>query len=161
MPHRPSSSPDLDKQLKEYLDNAQREREGGYTLEGLYREVADFKCVQNERNRQFDELAAEHKALRLRVDRHGRDIRDLKAHVYNRDAEEFDTGVHQVDDLKRHLAAREAELAETRKAKADEESWWKRKKVEWTAAAIGGAVALSVGGVGTVAWYLLIHATSK
>lgn len=161
MTDRHRSSPDLDNQLKKYLDEVQRERASGYTIEGLYRDFNDFKLEQNERNRQIDELESEHRALRIRVDRHGRDIRDIKAHIWQRDPVEFDTGVHQVEDLRRHLALKEAELSEGKKKVEEDRTWWQRKKVEWLAAVIGASVAIVLGGAGTIIWYLLIHATEK
>lgn len=156
--------PDLDGQLRRYLSEAQKERDEGHTVGALHRDVQDIKIEQHETNRRLEEQNVEIKQVRLRQDRHGKDIRELKRRVFHSDEwEDKDTGVHQVEDLRRHLASKEAELKEHKlEIKEQRDSiWWKRQKVQWLGATIGASIMLVVGGVGTVTWYLLMHVGGK
>jgi chromosome segregation ATPase len=128
-----------DQLLKEFLEADARDRADGNTIANLRLEVHQSRL-------DISELGAEVRMHRLRLDRHGKDLRELKAYVYQRE-DEFDTGVHQVQDLKRHLAAKEEELRERR----DSGIWWRRKKREWV---VAGAGALLAGLVGIVGWFL-------
>ena len=169
---RPDSHPELDEQLRSYLGEVQRERAEGFTLQALTRqvhelqsqvtegvseigdlklEVTELKLEVHEQNRQIGEIAFEQKAMRLRMDRHGKDIRELKRMVFHSD-DDMDTGSHQVEDLRKHLAAKETELKEQR-----DSVWWRRQKVQWFGAALGTATMAIVGGAATVIWYLLTH----
>ncbi len=151
--------PGLDGLLREYLEKAKRDEHDGNTIAVLRQEVhetrvelQDTKLEVHETRREISEVSAEQRLMRLRLDRHGRDIRDLKAKVFHTDPEEHDTGVHQVNDLKRHLA----ELEHENKTHRDS-VWWRRTKIQWVAAAIGAVLLACVGGVGTILWYVVTH----
>ncbi|RPH58001.1 MAG: hypothetical protein EHM89_13145 [Acidobacteria bacterium] len=103
----------------------------------------------HERGRQLDELAAEQKLMRLRQDRHGKAIRDLKAKVFHTDPDE-DTGVHQLKDLREYVEKQEAENKDRR-----DSVWWRRKRWEWVMAAGGFVLANLVLGTAGLIWYLL------
>lgn len=154
---RPAYRERLDDQLMEYLAAQQEERAAGNTVGNLRNDVLNVKMELHAIRNETGETNAELKLVRLRLDRHGRDIRDLKATVYHKDPDEMDTGSYQVADLRKHLAEKEAELKERRDEQKSETVWWKRQKIQWAAAALGACAALSVGSLGTVLWFLLTH----
>lgn len=131
-----------DQLLKEFLETEARDRAEGNTIANLRLEVHQSRL-------DITELGAEVRMHRLRLDRHGKDLRELKAYVYQRE-DDLDTGVHQVADLKRHLEAKESELRERR----DSGIWWKQKKREWLVAGLGALVLAGIGGFGTIAWFI-------
>jgi chromosome segregation ATPase len=145
-----SSNPDLDAQLAEFLAACARDRDDGHTIANLRIEMHALRSDVNE-------VSARVHAHELRLDRHGREIRALKQRVDGQH-DDTDTGVHQVEDLRRYmaereLAAKQAELTDRRR----DSLWWKRKKVDWLAAIVGGAAVLTLGAIGTVAWFFVSH----
>lgn len=139
------SDPVLDRKLREFLDEHAEDKANGNTIANLRLEVHQIRNDMNE-------LAAEQRVHRLRLDRHGKDIKALKEAVFNR-TEEIDTGVHQVEDLRRHLAEKEAELKERR-----DSVWWQRQKVTWAVGILAFVGTSTLLGLGGVIWYLLTHA---
>jgi hypothetical protein len=136
--------------LRDYLEEYEQAKAEGNTIANLRIELHQVRMVQQEQS-------ADIQMLKLRVDRHGRAIREIKSRFDANDGEsiasvEHDTGVHQVADLRKHLEAKEAELKEHR-----DSVWWRRQKVTWLVASIGFGVAGSLGGLATVLWYLLTH----
>lgn len=121
--------PELDRKLQSFLEETERERAHGHTIANLRVEINSLRS-------DVQEVATEQRLQKLRLDRHGRDIRAIKQHLEWND-EEMDTGQHQVVDLKRALAEKEAEI----KARRDSGIWWKRQKWQWLIAALG-AIAL-------------------
>lgn len=121
--------PELDRKLQSFLEETERERAHGHTIANLRVEINSLRS-------DVQEVATEQRLQKLRLDRHGRDIRAIKQHLEWSD-EEMDTGQHQVVDLKRALAEKEAEI----KARRDSGIWWKRQKWQWLIAALG-AIAL-------------------
>jgi hypothetical protein len=143
---RAVSNPDLDAKLRAYLEEHARDREEGNT-------IANLRLGLHQLQLDVNEVAAEQKVMKLRLDRHGKDIRELKQHVYSRESDEFDTGVHQVEDLRRHLAEKQSELEERRR----DSVWWKRKKAEWVVAALGAIAMAMLTGTGGAIWFFVTH----
>lgn len=135
-----------DKLLRDFLEADARDRADGNT-------IANLRLEQHQLRNDMQEVVQEQRLMKLRLDRHGRDIREIKQRLdFGND--DFDTGVHQVEDLKRHLAAKEAELRERR----DSGIWWRRQKWQWAMAAVGAVAAGIVGGTATIAWHFLSRA---
>jgi uncharacterized protein (UPF0335 family) len=149
---QPHESTRLDEQLRRYLEEHERDKSEGNTIGNLRNEVRDVKVELHQTGIDVREVATEQRLMRLRLDRHGREIRALKEKVFHADPDEMDTGVHQVQDLKNHLAAKELELKERR-----DSTWWRRSKIQWAVAAIAATLTMSIGGLGTVLWYVLTH----
>jgi chromosome segregation ATPase len=144
------SDPKLDAQLRAYLEDAARDKAEGNTIANLRLEVHQLRADMNE-------LSTEQRLMKLRIDRHGRDIREIKQRIEWGDDSIGDTGQHQVEDLRRHLAAKEAELS----ARKDSGMWWRRKKREWLVAAVGAFVMLTLGGFGTITWFFITRVVLK
>lgn len=138
-----SSDPKLDQQLRQFLIEVERERAEGHTIANLQLDVGQLRS-------DIGELYAEQRLIKLRLDRHGKDIKAIKQHLEWEGAE-LDTGQHQVEDLKRHLAAKEAEISQRR----DSQIWWKRQKTQWIMAAVGGGAILLCSALGSVAWWFI------
>lgn len=144
------SDPKLDAQLRAYLEDVARDKADGNTIANLRIEIHQLRVDMNE-------LSTEQRLMKLRLDRHGRDIREIKQRIEWGEESCADTGQHQIEDLRRHLAAREAELAERK----DSGMWWRRKKREWLVAAAGALVMLTVGAFGTVTWFFITRVVLK
>ncbi len=144
------SDPKLDAQLRAYLEDVARDRADGNTIANLRIELHQLRNDMNE-------LSTEQRLMKLRLDRHGRDIREIKQRIEWGDDGVGDTGQHQVEDLRRHLAAKEAELNERK----DSGMWWRRKKREWLVAALGALVMLTIGGFGTITWFFITRVVLK
>ncbi len=144
------TDPKLDAQLRAYLEDVARDKADGNTIANLRIELHQLRVDMNE-------LSTEQRLMKLRLDRHGRDIREIKQRIEWGDESSADTGQHQVEDLRRHLAAKEAELAERK----DSGMWWRRKKREWLVAALGALVMLTVGAFGTVTWFFITRVVLK
>lgn len=146
---------ETEKALREYLAFWQQDQNEGNTIKNLRSELHDTRLEMGQMQIDLKEVATEQRLVRLRLDRHGRDIRELKRIVYHRGeaGDEVDTDVHQVEDLRRHLAEKEQEIRERR----DSVTWWKRKRVD-VIIAIGGAIAmLGITALGGVVWYVITH----
>lgn len=145
------SDPKLDAQLRAYLEDAARDKAEGNTIANLRLEVHQLRADMNE-------LSTEQRLMKLRIDRHGRDIREIKQRIDWGDGDHLaDTGQHQVEDLRRHLAAKEAEL----QGHKDSGMWWRRKKREWIVAFLGAAAMLVLGAFGTVTWFFITRVVLK
>lgn len=144
------TDPKLDAQLRAYLDDVARDKADGNTIANLRIELHQLRADMNE-------LSTEQRLMKLRLDRHGRDIREIKQRIEWGDESHSDTGQHQVEDLRRHLAAKEAELSERK----DSGMWWRRKKREWLVAALGALVMLTIGGFGTITWFFITRVVLK
>ncbi len=131
------SDPNLDAQLRAYLTAWQEDQSSGNTIANLRIEIHQLKI-------DVEELTTQNTMLRLRVDRHGREIRFIKQHLAIA-GEDEDTGQHQVEDLRRALAAREKELEKHE----DDNLWWKRKTIGWFVA-VAAWVITSI--VAVAAW---------
>lgn len=159
-PPRPGSDPNLartvlDAQLRQYLADAERDKAEGNTIAQLRLEVQDARAEQHDTNARLDEVATEQKLMRMRMDRHGKSIREIRKKVFHTDPdeiEEIDTGSHQIKDLKEYLAKHEGEQKERR-----DSIWWRRKRWEWVMAAAGFVAANLVLGAVALIWYLLTH----
>lgn len=138
-----------DSLLRDFLERERRDRDEGNTIANLRLELHQLQLDTNE-------IGAQVRVHGIRLDRHGRDIRALKQQVFQRVEDDIDTGVHQVEDLKRHLAAKEAELRDQR-----DSVWWRRKRWEWAAAAVGAVMLLALGAVGTVLWTIITRGVGK
>jgi len=113
----------LDTQLSAYLTAWQEDQSSGNTIANLRIELHQVKL-------NVEELTTQNTLLRMRLDRHGQEIRMIKQHLAL-SGEGEDTGQHQVEDLKRALANQEKELEKHEEAGR----WWKRKAVGWVVAA--------------------------
>jgi chromosome segregation ATPase len=142
---------DTERLLREYLKGWQQDQNEGNTIKQLREEVHDARLEMGQMRIDFTEMSTEQRLMRMRMDRHGKAIRELRAKVFHDEEREVDTDVHQVEDLKRHLAAREEELKERR----DSVTWWKRKKYDLLFAVLGATAALGIGAIGTMIWYIL------
>lgn len=140
----------LDQQLRVFLEETERDRAEGNT-------IANLRLETHQLRTELREVATEQRLMKMRLDRHGRDIRELKTRLEWDGEEEMDTGQHQVDDLKRHLAVKEAELKDRR----DSTIWWKRQKWQWLVGAIGALVMLVVAALGSVIWFLVQRSLGK
>lgn len=150
--HSQAKRTTLDEQLWRYLQEVERDRAEGNTIRNLRNEISDVRLEVHQAGNELREVMTEQRLMRLRLDRHGKDIRDLKAKIYHSEGEELDTGAHQVEDLKRHLREKQAELKDRR-----DSVWWRRQKIQWAAAIAGVAATTALGGIGTVLWYVLTH----
>src|SRR5262245_28077553 len=121
----PSSDPRIDARLKAFLDEKDQEKSEGYTLANILLEVKQLSVTQ-------DEMHQELRLLKTRVDRHGRNIAQIKQHIEIEPDSGFDSGLHQVEDLKREIARKDAELKDRR----DNSLWWQRSAVKWIVAGI-------------------------
>lgn len=139
----------LDAKLRAFLDSFENDKAEGNTIANLRLEIHQVSLVQQEQGHEIQ-------MLKLRQDRHGVAIRELRKRFESAHdiGVELDTGVHQVEDLRRHLAEKEAQIQERR----DSGIWWQRKKREWAVAAAGALALATLGGFGTVVWFLMTKA---
>lgn len=153
----PHARNDTERMLREYLQGWKQDQNEGNTIKTLREEVHDARLEMGQMRIDLNELSTEQRLMRLRMDRHGKAIRELRAKVFHNDEHEVDTDVHQVEDLKRHLQAKEAELRERR----DSMTWWKRKKTDMFLAALGAIALLGIGAMGTLIWYIITMPKGK
>ena len=120
-----SSDPRIDARLKAFLDDKEQEKANDYTLPNLFLAV-------NQIANNINEVSQEVRLLKQRVDRHGRNIAQIKQHIELEPDSGFDSGLHLVEDLKREIAKKDAELKEQH----EDHLWWKRSAVKWIVAGI-------------------------
>jgi hypothetical protein len=155
---RPKDRPALDEMLRNYLEEQAQEKADGNTIANVRLELHQVQIVQQEHG-------AEIQMLKLRADRHGKAIRELKNRVdatidaggHSAGFIEHDTGVHQVEDLKKHLAAKEEELKEFRQERRDSVTWWRRKRTDVLIGVAGALAMLGITTVGGIIWYVITH----
>lgn len=125
-----------DQQLTKFLDEAARDRAKGLTLANVLVELKSISARQKEDRSEIGHL-------RVRVDRHGREIKALKG-IAKYDGE-LDTGQHDVAEIQR-----EVELQLMRKRVAEHEKndgeivWWKRSIVQWIVGAIAFCIVQAI-----------------
>lgn len=134
---------ELDARLRSYLLDVERDKHEGNTIANLRIELHSVRADMHE-------IKTEQRLMKLRQDRHGRMIRELQERVNLNDGAEMDTGQHQIEDLRRHLEVKEAELSQHRNSSI----WWRQKKREWLATALGAFAALLLGAFGTFIWWI-------
>jgi hypothetical protein len=120
----PQSDPRIDTRLKEFLDDKDNEKQNGYTLPNLFLQVQQVSSNQEETNNEI-------RLLKSRVDRHGRNIAQIKMHIDMQPDSALDSGLHNVEELKRELARKELEIKE----RQENSIWWQRSAIKWI---IGG-----------------------
>lgn len=123
--------------LREFLESFERDQQQGHTL-------ANVRLEMHALRMDFQELTTQQQLMKLRLDRHGRDISAIKRHIAL-ESDDMDTGQHQIEDLKRALHDQEQQ-------QRDSMIWWKRQRWQWVAAALG-ALALII--LNTLVTYLM------
>lgn len=118
----------LDAQLKQFLEDVNREKARGYTNANIILKIEQMGT-------QIQEVLERVGYLEHRVDRHGREIRAIKKRI---DYEgEIDTGQHDVTQLQKELERQRMQHDAEQRAKADEVVWWKRQITMWVVAGVG------------------------
>jgi hypothetical protein len=140
--------------LKDYLDKREDEEAKGITLANLMHLVQQTQ----QDNKQLKSTVILHG---LRLDRHGQEIRGVKAilrqkGIHDDGVAEVDTGQYQIADLQRllaesHAAKEKATLAINMQREADERErenaqWWRRSTVTWVMGGIGALVIAAISG---------------
>jgi hypothetical protein len=133
--------------LREFLESDARARAGGYTLPNLTLRVEH--AISG-----IEEVRQEVGALAARVNRHGRDIAAIKAHIELDTGES--TGSHNIPpgflEMQRALAEQRTALLAAEQRRFDSGLWWKRAWVKW---AMGiGAVLITASVVGCATYVI-------
>lgn len=139
---------DLDSRLRAYLEEHEQDKAEGNTIANVRIEMHQLQVDMREMNMRM-------KTTELRLDRHGRAIREIRQRL-DLDGDDVDTGVHQVEDLRKHLQAKEQEHKMELKEHRDS-IWWRRQKINWMVAALGSSFVLTLSTIGTLIWYILTH----
>ena len=135
------SDPNLDKGLQEFLAWNAEQRANGFT-------TANVLASMHELTRSVRMLSgrvAEHD-IRLgehddRLDSHGAAIVIIKRRLrQDSNDDEMDTGQFDVAAVKRELAEAKQRRMDSERAKAEDQTWWKRSVIMWVVGALGVVV---------------------
>jgi hypothetical protein len=151
------SDPNVEQQLREFLDWQLETKREGKTLEVLLTKQ-DLLMIEVQRiaTAQLEDHAILH--------RHGRAIKTLQQQVKHlteatpavpdwQASKEETTGVHELRAIQKAHADLQARLATDDARKFDEATWWSRQRWVWTVAAITIVFAATMTGcVGYVAY---------
>lgn len=137
------ADPELDRELKAYLEAEKRSKRDGYTIANVLMRVDALVRTVNGVNLRVSALEADRDDVHDRLDtqaatltKHAASIVTIKRRI-RRDAndEEMDTGQYDLDEIKRELASIRQKKADSERAKAEDVVWWKRSIIMWV---VGG-----------------------
>jgi hypothetical protein len=127
------------RKLDRYLDEAATERAHGITLRNVVFQNRQIIAEQKKQSADHRALVHEVGVVNVRLDRHGREIKELKRIVEYEG--ELDTGQHDPEDVKREVERQLLQKQVADHAKVEGETiWWKRNIVQW----IVGGVAFCI-----------------
>jgi hypothetical protein len=151
------SDPNVEQQLREFLDWQLETRREGKTLDVVIVQQGQLMtAVQRIATAQLEDRAI--------TQRHGRAIKTLQEQVKHlteatptvpdwQASKEETTGVHELRAIQKAHADLQARLATEDARKFDEATWWSRQRWVWTIAAVGILfTATMTGCVGYVAY---------
>jgi len=131
--------------LKDYLEKDKHLASKGITLEQVFHGIGDLSARVLGLRDAVGDIVKEQIAQGMRIERHGRKLRELRD-VVNRmnghddDDPPEDTGSFRVEDTRRAVELSElqkkwemseAEKRELRKEERDKETWWSRQRSLW------------------------------
>lgn len=153
----------VDALLREFLESDRKDREAGLTMPSLHEK-------QDRLYRTVQRVAFDRLEDRQRLERYGRRLRRVENQLslvsaspqvpvpdWHAEASEI-TGTYEFRALQKQTHELSAELDAERTARHDSALWWRRKRWEWGAAAIG-AVVMSI--VSAIVAFLAATALKK
>lgn len=142
------STKKLDDQLAEFLDDVEKDKRDGRTVANLHFAVEAMRQEVRATRTEVHAVATRQTQMEVRLDRHGRDIRAIKERL-DFEADEMDTGSHQIADLRAALEQKQAEI----NSRHDSMIWWRRQKWQWLVSALSALVILFLTTTfGVIAW---------
>lgn len=145
--------------LREFLSEQKRLASEGITLESVY-------TIQKQLRTSIDRVIADQIAHGMRLDRYGRDIRDIQRKMSGDDPSE-DSGIHRGEEMRRAMELVELRnrVEETTKALEEEKTnkrnsgiWWKQQRwLLFFGVIMAIFSTLLTIGAGIVVWYITRH----
>jgi hypothetical protein len=143
---------EMDEQLKAYLDWKNLERREGFTIANVMAKFHQFEVAQRQHGARLDGHDARFEAYDARfdvheerLDRHGAAIVIIKRRLRTSDDDDdMDTGQFSVADVRRELEEAKRRRLESDRAKAEDQTWWKRSVIMWVVGGLGFIAATTI-----------------
>lgn len=136
-------------ELQAFLDWNKSQVAGGYTIANLFVRQEQFATEMRGAlaghsdqirglNARVSDGETDREFVHSRLDHHGAAIIAIKRRVrQGADDEEMDTGQFDLAAIQRRIAEQEKKRADSDRAKADDQVWWKRSIIMWVVGCLG------------------------
>ncbi len=133
--------PELDAQLRAFLEHNSRDQRNGNTIANVRSEMHQLQVSFRGMNGRVSSLETNLEEVNSRLDNHGASIVVLKRHARKNgaddDRDELDTGNYDLESIRREVERARARESLRVRAETENVVWWKRSIIMWVVGSLG------------------------